>query len=597
MRSPTVNDQPRGGKEVAIATPQKFVRLGATARSARGKEFVCLSLLTLALLLPFVDKPLHVDDPVYVWTAQHIVAHPLDFYGLSVNWFKTTESIAALQQNPPGVSYWLAIVGALFGWSEPAMHCGMLVPPVFAVIGVWLLARRLGAPPTPASMTLLAMPGFLVSSTTLMADVLATAFWTWAVLAWVVGLQERKFGWLAAGALLVSLCILTKYVGLGLIPLLFTYTLAKYRRFELGGSLLLLVPLAITLVYRARMISRYGVDPFAAASSYSQHERPWASTTIELPWTGLIFLGGTFLPALLLSTWIFGKWFSAFSIVFILLVVAALLGMQTLAHCPLRTSEGPRWGLVTQLALFTLSGALVFASIIKHMVQRPSAEAILLGLWVCGLFAFASVVNWSTNTRALLPAAPAVAILLAAEVRVPRARVFGLSPGPLAMLGIGLLVGLFVAQADQALAQSKRNAAIEIARGRLRGGHPLWYQGSWGFQYYMDLEGARKVDWNHVEVSPGDEMVEGYSTGVDIQLLPPVAVRPVAHYQVAVRALASTMSTEAGAGFYSDRFGPAPYVFGFPPDEVYFILAFQTRVVVKNGFLYPDLHPGTEAPH
>src|SRR5215472_18765897 len=192
-------------------------RIRASAPSAGAKELACLSLLTVALLLPFLGKPLHVDDPMYVWTAKHIVEHPVDFYGLSVNWRGTMDSMAVVNKNPPGVSYWLALVGALFGWSEPALHAGMLVPAVLAVVGVWLLARSLGAPPALASLSLLAMPGFLVSRTTLMADVLATALWTWAVLAWVRGLQEERTGWLAAGALLAGLCFLTKYLGLALI--------------------------------------------------------------------------------------------------------------------------------------------------------------------------------------------------------------------------------------------------------------------------------------------------------------------------------------------------------------------------------------------
>ncbi|HME72720.1 MAG TPA: hypothetical protein VKM54_23060, partial [Myxococcota bacterium] len=150
-------------------------RIRATAPSAGAKELGCLLLLTLALLLPFIRKPLHVDDPMYVWTAKHIVEHPVDFYGLDANWRGIVEPMAVFNHNPPGVSYWLALVGALLGWSEPALHTGMLVPAVLAIVGVFLLARSLGAPPGLASLSLLAMPGFLVSATTLMADVLATA--------------------------------------------------------------------------------------------------------------------------------------------------------------------------------------------------------------------------------------------------------------------------------------------------------------------------------------------------------------------------------------------------------------------------------------
>ena len=549
--------------------------------SAGGKDLACLALLTLALLLPFVGKPLHIDDPMYVWTAQHIVQHPLDFYGLSVNWLGAVESMATAQQNPPGVAYWLALVGALFGWSEPALHTGMLVPAVLAVIGVWLLAPRLGAPPALAALSLLAMPGFLVSSTTVMADVPALAFWIWAVLAWVAGLEQRKTGWLVAGALLSSLCIVTKFVGLALIPLLLAYTLAKSRRLE-PRFLLLLIPVTVTLTYRARMLSRYGVDPFAAASAFSYFERGKGASVSELPWIGLIFLGGTCLPTLFLSGWIFSRRVLGFSGLFLLVVIGTLLWMQTLGGCPLRPPEGLRWGLVLQLALFTLSGALVFPLALQHLWRRRSAEAILLALWVGGIFVFGSLLNWTTNVRALLPAAPAVAILLAAEAKVLRPRAFGISSGLFAVLGICLLAGLLVAQGDEAFARSAREAAQEIARTHLRVGQRLWYQGAWGFQYYMEREGAKKIDWHHTEAVPGDEMALGSANTVGLFPLPPPIVSLIGDYRFAVPALASTQSSESGAGFYSDLFGPAPYVFGIPPDEIYYVQLFQARFFVRK---------------
>ncbi len=548
----------------------------ASARSASLKELGCLSLLTIALLLPFIGKPLHVDDPMYVWTAKHIVEHPFDFYGLKVNWSGTLESMAVIDSNPPGVSYWLALVGALFGWSEPALHAGMLVPAILLVVGVWCLALRLGAPPILAGLSLLAMPGFLVSSTTLMADVLATALWTWAVLAWVVGLQEERTNWLIAGALLAGLCILTKYVGLALIPLLLAYTLVKRQRLAVA-PLLLLLPLTIALAYRARMISRYGVDPLEVGSSARGARAVSPASAIEYPWIGLSFLGGACLPSLLLAGWIFSRRTLALSGLSVLLVATGLILVRTLGGSPLVTEQRVRWDLVVHLALFIVSGALIFLLICRHIVRRGTAEAILLGLWVCGVFAFASVLNWTTNVRALLPAAPAVAILLATEAGSAHGRgAFGTQRGLLAMLGISALAGFLVAQGDQAFARCARDAAFEIAREEVRAGRqPLWFQGAWGFQYYMELEGARKIDWNRGEVLPGDRIAQTDSNTLYKWL--PFAAHLLTEHRIAVHALAETLSGTAGAGFYSDFWGPAPYVFGFPPDQVYSVFEAETR--------------------
>lgn len=535
----------------------------AAALSVNGKELAFLFLLTAALLLPFLDKPLHLDDPMYVWTAQRIVEHPADFYGMDVNWCYTRQSMARVNENPPLVSYWLAAFGALMGWGESVLHAAMLVPAFLAVAGVWLLALTLEAPPLLAGLGLLAMPGFLVSSTTLMADVFATALWTWAVLAWVRGLQEERAGWLTAGALLSGLCILTKFVGLALLPLLFAYSLLKSRRLD-RRILLLGLPLGLALAYRARMLMRYGVDPFAAIGSYALEKREAAkASAFELPWLGLAYLGGACLPALLLAGWIFQRRGLAVCAAFMLAVGVGLFFAQTFGGHPLRTEQGTRFSLVLHLAAFMTCGAIVLALVLRHLLRERSAEAILLALWVTGIFLFASFFNWSTNIRSLLPATPAVAIVLASELQRKesvRGRWI-----PMALLALSTLAGLVVAQGDLAYARSARDAALAVMHEHGKG-RRLWFEGSWGFQYYMDLEGASKINWDHLEVSAGDQMVLP-SSNCCLIALPPEVARPAKDHTFSVYALASTVT--AGAGFYSHILGVVPYVFGIPPDEVY----------------------------
>ena len=48
-------------------------------------------LLASLLILPFLNKPFHIDDPVYIWVADQIRRHPLDFYGFSTNWHGVTK--------------------------------------------------------------------------------------------------------------------------------------------------------------------------------------------------------------------------------------------------------------------------------------------------------------------------------------------------------------------------------------------------------------------------------------------------------------------------------------------------------------------------
>jgi hypothetical protein len=48
----------------------------------------------------------------------------------------------------------------------------------------------------------------------------------------------------------------------------------------------------------------------------------------------------------------------------------------------------------------------------------------------------------------------------------------------------------------------------------------------------------------------------------------PFAAHLLTEHQMAVHAVAQTLSVTAGAGFYSDIWGLAPYIFGFPSDQV-----------------------------
>src|SRR5688500_14225416 len=86
------------------------------------KTLALLCALTAAALLPFINKAYHIDDPLFLWAAQHITAHPLDFYGFAVNWYGSAMPMSEVMKNPPLTSYYQALIGAVAGWSEPIIH-------------------------------------------------------------------------------------------------------------------------------------------------------------------------------------------------------------------------------------------------------------------------------------------------------------------------------------------------------------------------------------------------------------------------------------------------------------------------------------------
>ena len=193
-------------------------------------------------------------------------------------------------------------------------------------------------------------------------------------------------------------------------------------------------------------------------------------------------------------------------------------------------------------------------------------------LWVGGTFFFAALINYTLNARSVLPLIPAVGILLARRFdRVPVAQ-HGATPAKIAAaLALSAWVSLWVVRADTELANSARRAA-EIIYERTRGqGSALWFEGHWGFQYYMELRGAHPVDLNDPSAQPGDFVVIPVNN-IQLAEIAPQFIASSQSLTLPVRCGASTICRNLGGGFYSSYWGPLPYVFGPIPPERYVIV-------------------------
>src|ERR1700685_1156865 len=163
-----------------------------------------LAAAALACLAPFLNKAVCLDDPLFLWAADQIRAHPFDFYGCDVNWYSDWQPLYDVMKNPPLASYYLAAVSVLFGQNERVLHAACLLPAVGALWGAWFLARSLCSQPVWAVVAALATPAFLVSSTNLMSDTPMLCMWTWAIALWVNGLKAGKNGRLLTSAFLIG---------------------------------------------------------------------------------------------------------------------------------------------------------------------------------------------------------------------------------------------------------------------------------------------------------------------------------------------------------------------------------------------------------
>jgi hypothetical protein len=86
----------------------------AWLQSLEKRPVLFLTLVTLAILLPFVNKPFHIDDPMFIWAGEHILqGNVFDFYGFAVAWGGVERPMHVLMQNPPLACYAIALTGLI----------------------------------------------------------------------------------------------------------------------------------------------------------------------------------------------------------------------------------------------------------------------------------------------------------------------------------------------------------------------------------------------------------------------------------------------------------------------------------------------------
>lgn len=524
-----------------------------------------LGAVTLACLLPFLGKSIHIDDPLFVWTARHLQSHPLDFYGFAVDWGLAPAPMSKQMQNPPLAAYYLALVGRLFGWSEEALHFGFLLPALAFIVGTFSLARRFCAHPLAASLAGVASPVFLLSATSLMCDTTMMALWVWSVYWWMEGLERKSATRLGAAALLIAGCSLTKYFGACLVPLLLVYTVQRERR--AGYWMLFLCwPVLVLACYQWLTYRLYGQGLLVSAAVYATHLRIEGGLGVKVLET-LAFTGGCILVPLAATPLL---WKKRGLVAMLMGAVAVGLLVLAMKKVGITAVAGPghvKWLLVLQLALFATGGFMILVLAASDALGERTPEAVLLFLWVAGTFLFVAVVNWTVSGRNILPMLPAACFILIRRLERQSKDVRHLR-WP---LGLSLVVALLVAQGDWQLANSARQAAFLIHRQWGTRSGPIYFEGHWGFQYYMEQWGAKPLILEPLQLPLHAVIVMPVNNTCWVDF-PTNQIEPLAEVTVKAADWVTLMNNSIGAGYYSDDWGPAPYVFGPTRPERYSIL-------------------------
>ncbi len=399
------------------------------------------------------------------------------------------------------------------------------------------------------------------------------AFWMWAVVLWMEGFEAKRPAWLISAVVLVALAELTKYFGVALIPLLAAYSFQRERRWG-KWAWYLLFPFAVLAGFELWSKLQYGHGLVSGASSFARsyraHEK--ASRMAKLL-EALSFTGGCVLPGFIFAPFLWSRWKILLGgALSILGGVALSRGWRSLGFGLVPRDFHRHWMLVAvELALFIAGGISVAGLGLAAVRQAGDPERLILMLWLGGTFVFTAWVNWIANARSVLPLIPAAAILLVQRLESrPLASWRTFRP----ILGVGLgaaaVVAFWVGMADERLANASRRAAQIVSQETAGESATIWLGGHSGFQYYMQLAGAKPIDLIQPELKAGD-FVALPENSVRLFDIRKEVVASRDRIVVPVDARVTTASADLGAGFYSD-YGPLPYVFGpVPPERCYLL--------------------------
>ena len=533
--------------------------------SPRWHQWIPIAL-PIVLLIPFLNKAFHIDDTTYIYIAQHLLNHPLDYFGFNINWTGSSTPVWVFNKNPPGFSYFLAPLGALFGWREFAMHAAQLIPTITASLGIYQLAKRLSSTPLLAVVLAIATPNFIVSSSSVMVEPIMLACYVWAIVFWIKATDQNDPRYFVAAALLIGFGALSKYVALTAIPLLIAYTIARERRVS-RTLFFMLIPATMLALFDLSAVYLYGqslLGGTAGATSSETYDSTLQYIARNLLY-GLSFTGASFVSVIFVAPLLHQKkTLGLLILVFMLTLTVVTQFDGIIQQSWIQNDEGYRWGFLLQLSLATTTGIYIFALAVNDVLRKRDESSLLLALLIFGIFVFSTFLNWTVNARSILPMLPAIAIVVARQFdSLPR------RPSPIRIaipLLAGVLISLAVGYGDYRYAGTAREFTHQLKENPDTNFAKTWFVGHWGFQYYMENEGARAVDWSFARGSGVDKPEAGdtiaWWTGQYKSFPDIIRIKDMEVIKIPASDWITTMNKSQGAGFYMSTLGPLPYYFG-----------------------------------
>ena len=206
---------------------------------------------------------------------------------------------------------------------------------------------------------------------------------------------------------------------------------------------------------------------------------------------------------------------------------------------------------------------------LSDLRRVKDADSFLLFAWIAGTLLFSCFFNWTVSGRSVLPMLPAIGILLARRIEQRRALHDMMTARYILLpLTLSLVVSISVVRADYLWADTVRQEAVEISTLYKNDFSTLWFQGHWGFQYYMEMHGGKALDRKNSLIARGDRVVNP-SNNTNVIPLSEDLFELIHVDRITPCSWLSTSNRLTGAGFYSSLYGPLPFVIDRVPSQEY----------------------------
>jgi hypothetical protein len=439
--------------------------------STPARRFLLATALLLGLALPFVAKPVHIDDANFLVLARGARADLWRPHEVLVNWQGQTERAFDVLSNPPGIGWWLAPVAQA---PVVVQHLWMLPWLLLLAWGAWSLGRRFGGDGAAAVLLLGSSPAAVLAAHALTPDLpllaLTVAGFGGYLAAVDAGRSRAAAGWAA----LAGCAVLFRYSGVALLPLLLLYPLLQRRPPwpGLAGAL----PLAALLLHDLHAYGELHILAMTGFQSTSTTAWLYARKAVA----ALAMLGAAgLLPALAPAG-------------------GGRAALPVLLGFPMGLAAAQVSGLDSGAALWTGACTAAGAVVLLGPLLAPApgegrrSDRLFLAAWALGGLVFLLALRF-TATRYWLPFLPGVALAW-----------LWLRPGRVALclaVCAQILLSVGLAVDDQLMARAHQRAAawadaeaIACLQCEAPGERQRWVAGHWGWQHALEQRGWASLE-------------------------------------------------------------------------------------------------------